>query len=80
MSFCEPTKDKISSIYSLRLIKQNRNENEKRSQHKYQKPECTIYKLALETFVCTSVYPDAPRTTETNWEDGGEVDGGTIEF
>lgn len=52
----------------------------KRNQHKYQKPECTIYKLALEAFICTSVYPDAPRTTETGWEDGGEVDGGTIEF
>lgn len=51
-----------------------------RNQHEYQKPECTIHELALDAFVCTSVHPDAPRTVETDWEDGGEVDGGTIEF
>ena len=52
----------------------------KRNQHKYQKPECTFYKLALEAFVCTSVYPDAPQTTETDWENGVNIDGGVIEF
>ena len=46
----------------------------------YERPECKVHKLELENFICTSVYPDAPHTTETDWEDGGEVDGGTIEF
>lgn len=55
----------------------------KRNQHKYQKPECTIYKLALEAFVCnsiSSVYPDGLQTTESYWDDGGNIDGGVIEF
>nr|WP_315454533.1 fatty-acid--CoA ligase [uncultured Prevotella sp.] len=46
----------------------------------YERPECNVHGLELENFICTSVYPNAPQTNETGWEDGGEVDGGTIEF
>ena len=46
----------------------------------YERPECKVHELELENFICTSVYPDAPHTIETDWEDGGDVDGGTIEF
>ena len=52
----------------------------KKLKRDYERPECKVHKLELEDFICTSVYPDAPQTTETNWEDGGDVDGGTIEF
>lgn len=46
----------------------------------YECPKCKVYKLELENFICTSVYPDAPQTNEAGWEDGGIVDGGDIEF
>ena len=46
----------------------------------YERPECKVHELQIEKFICTSVYPDAPQSTETGWEDGGIVDGGDIEF
>ena len=52
----------------------------KKLKRDYECPKCKVYKLELENFICTSVYPDAPHTIETDWEDGGDVDGGTIEF
>nr|WP_315455641.1 fatty-acid--CoA ligase [uncultured Prevotella sp.] len=52
----------------------------KKLKRDYECPECKVHEVQIEKFICTSVYPDAPHTTETDWEDGGEVDGGTIEF
>ena len=52
----------------------------KKLKRDYECPECKVHKLELENFICTSVYPDAPQTNETGWENDGEVDGGTIEF
>ena len=52
----------------------------KQEKKDYERPECNVHKMETETFICTSVYPNAPQTTEEDWEDGGVVDGGTIEF
>lgn len=48
--------------------------------HEYEQPRCTIYKVEMERFICTSVYPKAPQTTESDWEQGEDVDGGVIDF
>ena len=42
----------------------------------YERPECIVHEMETETFICTSVTPNAPLTTEEEWEDGGVVDGG----
>lgn len=53
----------------------------KKLKRDYERPECKVHELQTENFICTSVYPDAPQTNEDyNWEDGGVVDGGDIEF
>ena len=53
----------------------------KKLKRDYERPECKVHGLQAESFICTSVYPDAPQTNEDyNWEDGGVVDGGEIEF
>jgi len=54
--------------------------SKKKEKKDYEQPKCTVHEMETETFICTSVYPNAPQTTEADWEDGGEVDGGTIEF
>ena len=46
----------------------------------YKRPECKVHQLEVENFICTSVYPDAPQTNETGFENGGEIDDGTLEF
>ena len=52
----------------------------KKEKKDYERPECAVHEMETEIFICTSVYPNEPQTTEEDWEDGGEVDGGTIEF
>ena len=52
----------------------------KKLKRDYKRPEWKVHELQVEKFICTSVYPNALQSTETDWEDGGEVDGGTIEF
>ena len=52
----------------------------KQEKKDYERPECIVHKMETETFICTSVYPDAPQTNEAGFEDGGEIDGGTLEF
>ena len=52
----------------------------KKLKRDYERPECKVHELQIEKFICTSVYPDAPQSTETGWEDGGIVDEGDIEF
>ena len=46
----------------------------------YEKPECTIVELAIETFTCSSkVKPSAPGFEEEDWEDKGDIDAGEFE-
>mgnify|MGYP001736673520 CR=1 FL=1 len=53
----------------------------KKLKRDYECPRCEVYKLELENFICTSVSPNAPQSSEDyNWEDGGNIDGGEIEF
>lgn len=52
----------------------------KKLKRDYECPKCKVYKLELENFICTSVSPNAPQTSEAGWEDGGNIDGGEIEF
>ena len=58
----------------------NKTMEKKKLKRDYKCPECKVHELQIEKFICTSVYPNALQSTETDWEDGGEVDGGTIEF
>lgn len=58
----------------------NKTMEKKKLKRDYKRPECKVHELQIEKFICTSVYPNAPQSTETDWEDGGVVDGGTIEF
>ena len=47
----------------------------------YERPECAVHEVETENFICTSisaVAPNAPQTTEEDWEDGGIVDGGVL--
>ena len=78
MPFCEldleQNKNEITTILINEVMKKMKQKRD------YKRPECKVHKLELENFICTSVYPNAPQTTETDWEDGGEVDGGTLEF
>lgn len=52
----------------------------KKQKRDYERPECKVHQLEVENFICTSVYPNAPQTNEAGFEDGGEIDGGTLEF
>ncbi len=58
-------------------IKAMRKKQEKKD---YERPECIVHEMETETFICTSVYPNAPQTTESNWEADEDVDGGVIDF
>ena len=48
----------------------------KQEKKDYERPECIVHEMETENFICTSVTPNAPLTTEEEWEDGGVVDGG----
>ena len=78
MPFCEldfkQNKNEITTILINEVM------SKKKEKKDYEQPKCTVHEMETETFICTSVYPNAPQTTEEDWEDGGEVDGGTIEF
>ena len=52
--------------------------SKKKEKKDYERPECAVHKMETETFICisTKVTPNAPLTTEEEWEDGGVVDGG----
>ena len=52
----------------------------KKEKKDYERPECIVHEMETETFICTSVYPNAPQTTESNWEADEDVDGGVIDF
>ena len=59
----------------------NKTMEKKKLKRDYERPECKVHELQIEKFICTSVYPNAPQSSEDyNWEDGGVVDGGAIEF
>ena len=42
----------------------------------YERPECIVHEMETETFICTSVTPNAPLTMEEEWESEESVDGG----
>ena len=45
----------------------------------YLKPECHVAEAATERFICVSVRPNSgASTTQTNYDDKGEHDVGTI--
>lgn len=47
----------------------------------YMKPEYEVMSVMPECFICTSVSPDAPASTEDDWEYGGiEEDDGVWEI
>ena len=50
--------------------------SKKKEKKDYERPKCIVHKMETETFICTSVTPNAPLTTEEEWEYGGDVDGG----
>lgn len=52
----------------------------KQEKKDYERPESIVHEMEAETFICTSVYPNAPQTTESDWEKGEDVDGGVIDF
>ena len=52
----------------------------KQEKKDYERPECIVHEMETETFICTSVYPNALQTTESNWEADEDVDGGVIDF
>ena len=54
--------------------------SKKKEKKDYERPECAVHEMEIETFICTSVTPNAPQTTEEDWEDGGNIDGGVVEF
>lgn len=54
--------------------------DKKKLKRDYERPECKVHQLEVENFICTSVYPNAPQTNEAGFENGGEIDGGTLEF
>ena len=54
--------------------------SKKKEKKDYERPECAVHEMETETFICTSVTPNAPQTTEEDWEDGGTVDGGAVDF
>ena len=78
MPFCElnleQNKNEITTILINEVMKKMKQKRD------YKRPECKVHKLELERFICTLVYPDAPQTNEAGFEDGGEIDGGTLEF
>jgi len=55
--------------------------SKKKEKKDYERPECAVHEVETENFICTSisaVAPNAPQTTEEDWEDGGIVDGGVL--
>ena len=54
--------------------------SKKKKKKDYERPECNVHEMETGTFICTSVTPNAPQTTEEDWEDGGLVDGGSVDF
>ena len=50
--------------------------SKKKEKKDYERPECAVHEMETETFICTSGTPNAPQTTEEDWENGGTVDGG----
>ena len=43
-------------------------------------PWCVVTRVESERFICTSVTPKAPLSTEEDWDNDFEVDGGEVEF
>ena len=71
----------VSSAKVIKDIKTTKKTTGKKKEKKdYERLECNVHEMETETFICTSVTPNAPQTTEEDWENGGEVDGGSIDF
>ena len=46
----------------------------------YVKPECRVYLIEEEQFICTSVLPKVPGSTEEEWEEDEDVNGGEFDI
>lgn len=46
----------------------------------YVKPECEMISTEAEEFICTSVTHQASVSTEEEWDNDQEIDGGEIEL
>ena len=46
----------------------------------YMRPECRVIEVENERFICTSVTPVVPGSTEEDWDNDEDVDGGEIEL
>lgn len=50
------------------------------SKKRYETPECNIYYIQNESFICTSVHPKVPGTSQETWEEDEDEDGGELEL
>ena len=50
------------------------------SKKRYETPECNIYYIQNESFICTSVHPKVPGTSQEKWEEDEDEDGGELEL
>ena len=46
----------------------------------YVKLECRVYPIEEEQFICTSVLPKVPGSTEEEWEEDEDVNGGEFDI
>ena len=46
----------------------------------YMRPECHVIEVENERFICTSVVPQVPGSTEEEWDSDEDVDGGEIKL
>lgn len=46
----------------------------------YMRPMCHVIEVEDERFICTSVVPQVPGSTEEEWDNDEDVDGGEIEL
>lgn len=46
----------------------------------YVKPECEVFPLLTEGFICTSITPKVPGSVEEEWGNEEEEDGGELEL
>ena len=63
-------------------IKTNRSNMKKTTLERlsYVKPECRVYSMGEEQFICTSVLPKVPGSTEDGWNNDEGVDGGEFDI
>ena len=54
--------------------------SKKKEKKDYERPECIVHEMETETFICTSVTPNAPQSEELYWEKEETIDGGDIDF